>query len=194
LRKNEIVNPKHFINRKAWRNWLSKNFDKADYIWLLFYKVKTRKKSVRYPEAVEEAICFGWIDGILKRIDAEKHMQRFTPRKPKSIWSKLNKERAKRMIETGRMTEAGLAKIKEAKKSGWWDNAYTTRGNNIMSAEMKKVLMSDKEAWKNFQNFSKSAQNNYIFYVNYAKREETKKKRIQLVLDRSKRNEPPGMM
>ena len=150
---------------------------------------------MRYAEAVEEALCFGWIDGILKRIDDEKHAQRFTPRKPKSIWSKVNKERAKRMINEGKMMDAGLEKIKAAKKSGWWQNAYTTsRHDNDMSDEMKKVLMSDKEAWKNFQNFTKSYQNLYIFWVNYAKRDETKKKRIQLVLERAKRNEPPGMM
>jgi uncharacterized protein YdeI (YjbR/CyaY-like superfamily) len=195
LRKYEIINPKYFKDRNAWRIWLSKNFDKADYIWLLFYKVKTGKKCVRYAEAVEEAICFGWIDGILKRIDDEKHVQRFTPRKPKSIWSKVNKERAKRMINEGNMTDAGLVKIKEAKKSGWWKNAYTTtRRDHEISDDMKKVLMSDRTAWKNFQSFSKSAQNLYIFWVNYAKRKDTKKKRIQLVLERLKRNEPPGMM
>ena len=150
---------------------------------------------MRYAEAVEESLCFGWIDGIVKRIDDEKHAQRYTPRNPKSIWSKVNKERAKKMIELGKMTDAGLAKIKEAKKSGWWDNAYTTsrrRPRNVR--EMKKVLMSDATAWTNFQNFGKSYQNTYIFYVNYAKREETKKKRIQLILERAKKNMPPGIM
>ena len=160
----------------------------------MFYKVHTKKKCVRYAEAVEESLCFGWIDGIVKRIDDEKHAQRYTPRNAKSIWSKVNKERAKRMIDAGKMTDAGLVKIKEAKKSGWWQNAYTTsRGDYEMSEEMKKVLMSDKEAWNNFQNFGKGYQNTYIFYVNYAKREETKKKRIQLVLERAKKNIPPGL-
>ena len=190
----QITNPKHFKNRNEFRKWLEKNHAKKSELWLLFYKVKTGKKSVRYPEAVEEALCFGWIDGILKRIDDEKHAQRFTPRNPKSIWSKVNKERAKRMIKEGKMTDAGLQKIKAAKKSGWWDKAYSFDVEKMMSAEMKKVLMSDKEAWKNFQNFSKGYQNTYIFWVNYAKREETKKKRIQIVLERAKRNEPPGMM
>lgn len=190
----QISNPKHFKSRNDFRKWLEKNHARKSELWLLFYKVKTGKKSVRYPEAVEEAICFGWIDGILKRIDDEKHMQRFTPRKPKSLWSKINKDRAKRMIETGKMTGAGLAKIKEAKKSGWWDKAYSFQVDNKMSVEMKKVLMSDKLAWMNFQNFGKGARNTYIFYVNYAKRDETKKKRIKLVLERAKRNEPSGMM
>ena len=191
----QITNPKYFKSRYEFRKWLEKNHAKKSELWLLFYKVKTGKKCVRYAEAVEEAICFGWIDGILKRIDDEKHAQRFTPRNPKSIWSKVNKERAKRMISEGKMTDAGLIKINEAKKSGWWKNAYTTtRRDYEMSADMKKVLMSDRTAWKNFQNFSKSSQNLYIFWVNYAKRDETKKKRIQLVLERSKRKEPPGIM
>lgn len=191
----QITNPRHFKNRNEFRKWLQKNHAKKSELWLLFYKVKTGKKSIRYPEAVEEAICFGWIDGILKRIDDEKHAQRFTPRKPKSIWSKVNKDRAEKMIEAGKMTEAGLAKIKDAKKSGWWKNAYTTtRRDSEMSAEMREVLTSDKEAWENFQNFAKSAQNTYIFWINYAKRDETKKKRIQIVLERSKRNQPPTAM
>jgi uncharacterized protein YdeI (YjbR/CyaY-like superfamily) len=189
----QITNPKHFQNRNEFRKWLEKNHTTQTELWLLFYKVHTNKKSIRYAEAVEEALCFGWIDGIVKRIDDERHAQRYTPRKPRSYWSNVNKERAKRLIEQGKMTEAGLVKIKEAKKSGWWKRAYSFEVENIMSSEMKTVLMSDKEAWNNFQNFGKSYQNTYIFYVNYAKREETKKKRIQLVLERAKKNQPPGL-
>lgn len=190
----QITNPKHFKDREEFRKWLEKNHLKQKELWILFYKVHTNKKSLRYAEAVEESLCFGWIDGIVKRIDDEKHAQRFTPRKAKSIWSKVNRERAEKMIEQGKMTEAGLAKINEAKKSGWWSKAYTFQVDHEMSDKMKKVLMSDKEAWKNFQNFSKSAQNTYIFWVNYAKREETKKKRIEFVLERAKKNMPPGFM
>ncbi len=189
----QITNPKHFKNRGEFRKWLEKNHAKQKELWIMFYKVHTNKKSVRYNEAVEEALCFGWIDGIVKRIDDEKHAQRYTPRKTRSIWSNVNKERAKRMINEGKMTDAGLAKIKEAKKNGWWNKAYSFEVENIMSKEMKKVLMSDKDAWKNFQNFGKSYQNTYIFWVNYAKREETKKKRIQLVLERAKQKQPPGL-
>jgi len=190
----QITNPKYFKNRNEFRKWLEKNHNKQKEVWVLFYKVHTKKKSLRYAEAVEEALCFGWIDGIVKRIDDEKHAQRYTPRKPRSYWSNVNKERVKRMIEEGKMTDAGLVKIKEAKKSGWWKRAYSFEVENIMSGEMKEVLMSDKEAWTNFQNFGKSYQNTYIFWVNYAKREETKKKRMQIVLERAKKNMPPGIM
>ena len=188
----QITNPKHFRSRVEFRKWLEKNHAKQKELWILFYKVHTKKKSIRYAEAVEESLCFGWIDGIVKRIDDEKHAQRYTPRNPKSIWSKVNKERAEEMIEQGKMTESGLSKIKEAKKSGWWQKAYTTsRGDYAMSEEMKNVLMSDKAAWTNFQNFSKGSQNTYIFWVNYAKREETKQRRVQFVLERAKKNQPP---
>ena len=189
----QITNPKHFKTRGEFRKWLEKNHAKQTELWILFYKVHTNKKSVRYAEAVEEALCFGWIDGIVKRIDDEKHAQRYTPRKPRSIWSNVNKERAKQMIDSGKMTEAGLAKIKEAKKNGWWQKAYSIQVNHKMPPEMKKVLMSDKEAWRNFQNFSKGGQNTYIFWVNSAKREETKRKRIQLVLECAKKKQPPGL-
>jgi len=189
----QITNPKHFKSCGEFRKWLEKNHAKQTELWILFYKVHTNKKSMRYAEAVEEALCFGWIDGIVKRIDDEKHAQRYTPRKPRSIWSNVNKERAKRMIEQGKMTDAGLVKIKEAKKSGWWKRAYSFEVENIMSPEMKEVLMSDEQAWNNFQKFGKSYKNTYIFYVNYAKREETKKKRMQMVLERAKKNIPPGL-
>jgi len=102
----QITNPKHFKSRTEFRKWLEKNHDKQKELWILFYKVHTNKKSLRYAEAVEESLCFGWIDGIVKRIDDEKHAQRYTPRNPKSIWSKVNKERAKRMIDAGKMTDA----------------------------------------------------------------------------------------
>ena len=96
------------------------------------------------------------------------------------------------MIDAGKMTDAGLVKIKEAKKSGWWQKAYTTsRSDYEMSDAMRNILMSDNVVWTNFQNFGKSAQNTYIFWVNYAKREETKQKRIKLVLERAKKNMSP---
>ena len=82
----QITNPKHFRSRSEFRKWLEKNHDKQKELWILFYKVHTKKKSIRYAEAVEESLCFGWIDGIVKRIDDEKHAQRYTPRKPKGIW------------------------------------------------------------------------------------------------------------
>lgn len=107
-------------NRAAWRAWLEKNYDKKDEIWLIYYKrsFSTNKKSsgiksISYDEAVEEALCFGWIDGIEKGIDKDRFAQRFTPRREKSNWSKSNIERVKKLIKMGKMTQAGLEKVKD---------------------------------------------------------------------------------
>ncbi len=103
-------------NRKEWRDWLSKNYDKEKEIWLIYYKKITGKPTISYNDAVEEALCFGWIDSIEKGIDEEKFAGRFTPRKEKSNLSESNKKRIKRLIKEGRMTNAGLEKIKDKMK------------------------------------------------------------------------------
>lgn len=95
--------------RGEWRKWLEKNHQKESEIWLVYYKKHTKKPSIPYNDAVEEALCFGWIDSSEKRIDKERYAQRFTPRKPKSNWSESNKERVRKLIVQGKMTPAGLA-------------------------------------------------------------------------------------
>ena len=107
----------YVTNRGQWREWLSTNHATKDGIWLIFYKKETSRPSIAYEIAVEEALCFGWIDSIIKKIDAARYARKFTPRSDKSYWSQLNKKRAAKMIRRGRMTEVGLAKIKTAKKN-----------------------------------------------------------------------------
>ncbi len=140
--------PIFFKDRAEFRSWLKSNQIK-DHAWLLFYK-KRLNKGMSYEEAVEEALCFGWIDGILRSIDKEKHMIRFTERKKNSVWSLINRKKAEAMIEQGKMTAAGLAKIEEAKNSGLWQSAYTNKKKERMPADLKKALMKNKKAWKNF--------------------------------------------
>ena len=123
----ELENARLFKNKDAWRNWLEKNHDSKSEIWLIHYKKKSKKKSVSQFEAVEEALCFGWIDSKLKRVDDERYILRYSPRKPKSVWSKINKDRAEELISSGMMTSAGLEKINFAKKYGFWDSAYTNK-------------------------------------------------------------------
>lgn len=101
----------YVTNRDDWRAWLNKNHKTEKEVWLIYYKNHTGKPTIPYDVAVEEALCFGWIDSIVKRIDDERYMQKFTPRKTNSNWSELNKKRVKKMIKEGRMTEAGMAKI-----------------------------------------------------------------------------------
>ncbi len=108
-------------DRKAWRNWLEKNHNASPGIWLIYYKKDSGKSRVAYADAVEEALCFGWIDSTMNPIDADSYMQLFTPRKEKSGWSKLNKERVEKLIQLGLMTDAGMKKIELAKKHETWN-------------------------------------------------------------------------
>ena len=114
----EITKTLYITNRVDWRAWLERNNDTEKEVWLIYYKKHTGKPRIPYDDAVEEALCFGWIDSTVKRVDDEKFAQKFTPRKNKSNWSDLNKKRAKKMIREGRMTKAGLTKIEEAKRNG----------------------------------------------------------------------------
>mgnify|MGYP001099215013 CR=1 FL=1 len=119
--------PLVFKNRHEWRRWLEHNHDKEDEVWLVIYKKRARKLSIAYEDAVEESICFGWIDTKVKKIDEERFMQRYVPRKPNSVWSLHNKKRALKMLRQGRMTKAGLDRINDAKKIGMWDSALRRR-------------------------------------------------------------------
>lgn len=187
-------NPIYLKNSSEWRAWLKKNHNKEKEVWLIYYKKHTDKPRIPYDDAVEEALCFGWIDTTVKRIDDERYMQKFTPRRENSIWSKLNKERAEKMTEEKRMTKAGLKKIEEAKKNGKWTEAYTSRKKLTLPSDLKNALMKNKKAWKNFNGFANSYQNIYIGWITNAKREVTCKKRINDVVRRSALNQKPGMM
>ena len=181
-------------HRADWRIWLEKNHSVKSAIWLLFYKKHTGKLSISYTDAVEEALCFGWIDSIVKRIDDEKYTQKYTPRKKKSIWSKKNKERVEKMIRQGRMTEAGSAKIREAKDNGEWDKAAGSLPDNLtIPPDFQQALAANPKARKNFQNFASSYQKQYIGWITSAKREETRQKRIQETIRRVAQNKKPGM-
>jgi uncharacterized protein YdeI (YjbR/CyaY-like superfamily) len=156
--------------------------------WLFIYKKHTGKKTLTYPEAVEEAICFGWIDSLMRFWDDEKFAQRFSPRKTGSLWSMANRKKAEAMIQAGKMTPAGMRAIEEAKKNGRWDSAYTSREKPVMSEDLKKALMKNKAAWENFNKFANSQQLMAIYWVNLAKRPETKDKRIRHIVQRAARN------
>ena len=180
-------------NRKQWRKWLEKNHDTKTDIWLIYYKKHVKKQSILYEEAVEEATCFGWIDSKVNRIDDERFMQKYTPRNPKSVWSKLNKERAQRMIKQGSMTSAGCESIEQAKKSGRWQKAYTSRKKLALPEEIRKALQKNKRAWENFTSFANTYQNMYIGWILEAKREEIRKRRIKEVVKRSALNKKAGI-
>jgi len=152
----EITKQLYVTDRDAWRAWLEKNYDTEKEIWLIYYKKHTGKPRIPYDDAVEEALCFGWIDSTIKRIDDEKYSQKFAPRKNKSNWPDLNKKRAKKMIREGRMTKAGLAKIREAKRNGNWSESPQTQKELAIPPEIKKASMSNRKVWENFNNFAPS--------------------------------------
>ena len=189
----ELNSAKLFKNREKWREWLGVNHSKEDGIWLIHYKKKSNKKSVSHTDAVEEALCFGWIDSKLKSIDTERYILRYTPRKGRSLWSKINKDAAEKMISAGKMTDAGLEKINIAKKQGLWDTAYTNLKKERLPSDLKEALLKNKLAYKNFNNFANSYRNMYIGWIKNAKTEITRKKRIDEVLKRSIENKKPGI-
>ena len=193
MNKNELFDAILFKDRVEWRTWLEENHSKKDGIWLIHYKKKSNKKSLNPFDAVEEALCFGWIDSKLKKIDEDRFILRYTPRKGKSVWSKINKDKAEKMILLGKMTEAGLEKIDIAKKQGLWDSAYTNLKKERLPSDLKKALLSNKDAFNNFNNFANSYRNMYIGWVKNAKTDVTRKKRISEVVSRSKDNIKPGI-
>ncbi len=176
-----------------WRAWLVRESRHGGVALAVFHKKHTGKGGLTYDEAVEEALCFGWIDGILKRIDDEKHMNRFCPRRKNSVWSERNKERVRRMIEAGRMTEAGLAKIREAKENGQWDKAAEREDVTVVPAELTEALAKDEQARLNFEKLAPSYRRQFIYWVSTAKRDETRRKRVAEAVRMIRQNKRLGM-
>jgi len=168
----------YVTDRDQWRDWLSQHHDTEAGIWLVFYKKATSKPTIEYDAAVEEALCFGWIDSIIKRVDGEKYVRKFTPRKDKSNWSALNRKRASKMIRARRMTDVGLAKIKSAKKTGLWDQDGRPRISLDIPREFAEALAGNKKARECFEKLAHSYSRHYLGWIAAAKRPETKKRRI----------------
>lgn len=160
--------------REEWREWLMQNYDKSEGIWLIYYKKGSGKPRVPYDDAVEEALCFGWIDSTVRSIDEEKYAQRFTPRNPDSGWSELNIRRMETLIKDGRVTEAGLAKFKDpaAHRSTTRDLDYVTPPG------FAEALEKEPKALAYFNKLPPSQTKLYFRWINDAKREATKQKRI----------------
>jgi uncharacterized protein YdeI (YjbR/CyaY-like superfamily) len=185
--------PRRFKSIEMWRDWLKTNHNTAEVIWIVIQKKASHKQGIRYEEAVLEAVAHGWIDGKMRRIDDDEFMQRFTPRRPDSIWSKSNKKRVEKLIKEGRMTPAGLAAVQKAKVSGQWDKAYSSREPIEIPDDLKKALSENPEAEDKFTAFPPSAQFMYIHWINEAKRQDTRERRIYTVVVRSKQGKKPGI-
>jgi uncharacterized protein YdeI (YjbR/CyaY-like superfamily) len=189
----EIGKRKSFKNRAVWRAWLVKNHAAEKELWLVFYKKNSNKPTVTYDEAVEEALCFGWIDSIIKAIDEEQYATRFSPRKSGSVWSETNKRRVVKMIKQGRMTPIGLAKIQEAKKNGEWDKASQRDDTSVVPDDLKHALQANKQAQRNFETVSRSQKRLFIYWITSAKRDETRQRRIRKTMQMLRDNEKIGI-
>ncbi len=164
-------------SRKEWRNWLQKNHAEAPHIWVVIYKKETGKPSVTYAEVVEEALCFGWIDSKPNKRDAESYILFIAPRKPKSVWSALNKKRIEELLQKNKIAVAGLQKIEAAKKDGSW-NALDKVDAMEMPAALKKEFSKNKAALKKFEAFPPSAKKAIYQWMAGAKTETTLQKRV----------------
>jgi len=186
----------HPKTRSQWRKWLEKNHSTSAGIWLIYYKKDSGKRKFDYTDAVEEALCFGWIDSLPRKIDDERSSLKFTPRKPKSVWSKLNKQRIEKLIEQKLMTPAGLAKIELAKKNGSWNTLNSSdfhTDNNSMPDDLRKALSKNKEALKKFTAFPPGYRKQFLFWIDSAKRPETRMARIRQTALMAAANKKPGV-
>jgi uncharacterized protein YdeI (YjbR/CyaY-like superfamily) len=186
--------PKYFKSIDEWRKWLSQNHNDEEVIWIIIQKKGSKKQGLRYEEAVVEAVAHGWIDGKMKRLNEYEFMQRFTPRRRNSIWSASNKKRAELLIKEGKMTELGMKAVEDAKQSGKWDKAYSSRRGKIeIPDDLLSELKLNKLAYENFKAFPPSARFMYIHWLNEAKRNDTRIRRINTIVYRSEKNQKPGI-
>ena len=187
------MEPKFFTSAEKFRQWLEKNHDRANELLLGFHKKDSGKKSITYPEALDEALCFGWIDGVRKRLDETSYTIRFTPRKPRSIWSNVNVRHVERLQKEGRMAEPGLKAyaLRDPKRTGIY--AFENRPKEF-SPEFEKKFRANKRAWEFFQNEPPSIRKTCVFWVMSAKKEETQLRRLDQLIARSAQGIRSGVM
>lgn len=162
-----------------WRKWLSENHNRVDEIWLVYYKKHTGIYSISYQDSLDEALCFGWVDSLIKRIDDDRYARKFTPRRDDSNWSLVNKSRVGELIAEGRMTEPGMAKVEAAKQSGSWEKPVTKPEMDFeIPPEFEQALAENLEAVRFFETLAPTYRKHYIGWIATAKRPETRAKRI----------------
>jgi len=171
-----------FPSDKDWCDWLLKNHNASKGIYLIFYKLELNVPTMRWEEAVKVALCFGWIDSTVKSLGNGKRRQYFCPRNPKSVWSGLNKKYIIELSENKLMHKSGLTKIEIAKKDGSWF-ALDDVENLIIPKDLKTAFKLNFNAFKNYENFARSYRKSYLYWLNQAKRDETRQKRINKIIE-----------
>lgn len=176
-----------FHASKEFEKWLSKNHSVSNGIWLKFLKKYSGEKTITYAEALDCALCYGWIDGQAKKFDDTSWIQKFTPRRKKSIWSKRNTENVARLIKEKRMKQSGLKEIEAAKKDGRWEAAYDSPSNMSVPADFLKELSKNKKAKEFFDALNKSNTYAIAWRLQTAKKPETREKRMKQMLEMLKK-------
>jgi uncharacterized protein YdeI (YjbR/CyaY-like superfamily) len=188
------MEPKVFAtDRKTWRDWLEKNHASETEAWLVYYKKHTGKSSVSYIDSVKEALCFGWIDGLKKRIDDETYAHRFTPRKPLSKWSPQNISLARELIESGLMTIAGLNSFNQRVAYDEAQLDLIRAAEIALTADIETALKANPEAWESFRQMTPGYRKQYVAWLQTAKRPETRKKRLIEAIRLLEKNQKLGM-
>lgn len=177
-------------NQQEWRLWLEKNHQTEDSIWLVIYKKHTEQATLSWSEAVDHALCFGWIDSTKRPIDAEKYMQYFGKRKPKSNWSKINKEKIDVLTNAGLMAKAGIESIETAKQNGSWNYLDNVEAL-IVPKELQDAFEANPASETYYASLSNSLKKQLLYWVISAKREETKAKRVNEIVESANERQLP---
>lgn len=171
----------YFERDTDWYDWLKKNHNSHNGVYLIFYKLELNTPTMRWEEAVKVALCFGWIDSTVKSLGNGKRRQYFTPRNPKSVWSALNKKHIKELTQDNLMHDSGLNAIKTAKQNGSW-SALDDVENEVIPQDLQEAFYKNPKAFENYQNFAPSYRKGYLYWINQAKRENTREKRISEII------------
>lgn len=187
IQENELFYPE---TQQQWRDWLAENHVQKESVWLIYYKKSAKKPTISWSNAVDEALCFGWIDSVQKKLDDERSIQFFSKRKPKSTWSKINKEKVIKLIEAGQMTDAGLKCIEIAKQNGSWEILDSVEALAI-PIDLEIELKSKPNAMDYFLSLSKSTRKAMLQWLVLAKRPETRQKRIAEIAELAEIRQKP---
>lgn len=172
-----------FETQQQWEKWLKSNHTQTDGVWLVIYKKNSKIPSINYDQALEEALCYGWIDGIKKSKDEVSFLQKFTPRRAKSIWSEKNTKHIERLTAEGRMKPTGIAQVEAAKADGRWENAYAAGSKATIPEDFMAALKKNKKAQAFFDTLNKQNLFAIYFRLQNAKKPETRAKRITTFIE-----------
>ena len=189
----KVTRTLHVTDRKKWRAWLRKHYKNEKEIWLVYYKKATGKPRIEYNDAVEEALCFGWIDSLRRPVDDTYFKQLYTPRKSKSTWSAINKATVERLTAAGLMAAAGLAAIETAKANGRW-SALDHVESHTVPDDFAAALRKNKKAKAGFEALSPFVRKQFLYRLNSAKRPETRAKRIAELIAAAERRQNPILL